>query len=337
MSQDRFSNEFDRLYVAMVTPYRRDFTVDEQALRGLLKYFVQPAFKDAGGGIIINPAAGDTYYLSREEKRRNVEIAAEECKGQMPIFAGISALTPEQGAMVARDAKEAGADGLFLCPPMGLSDITLSWDANKYPEVWLDMARAEVDAVDLPAITHPNAPGSGPFGGGLPIDATLRMCKEIPNIVGWKMIYSYDSSILVAQALRSLDRHVGILSATAKVFHENLATGYFDGSVTGSFNYAMEPMIDHINAWERRDINEACRIWDSSLRDMQYYIYSEFSRLHVRYKVATWLRGLIDLPFMHPPVPKPRQQEVLTIREHLTHAGLSVIPEADMNRLLNNL
>jgi hypothetical protein len=53
--------------------------------------------------------------------------------------------------------------------------------------------------------------------------------------------------------------------------------------------------------------------------------------------VATWLRGLIDLPFMHPPVPKPRQQEVLTIREHLTHAGLSVIPEADMNRLLNNL
>jgi 4-hydroxy-tetrahydrodipicolinate synthase len=337
MTQDRFSTKFDRLYIALVTPYRKDGKVDESALRKLLQYFMQPKFKDAGGGIIINPAAGDVYYLSREEKRRNVEIAVEECGRKVPIFAGISALTPDDGVKLAKDAKEAGADGLFLCPPMGLSDITLSWDANKYPEVWLDMAKAEVEAVDLPAITHPNAPSFGPFGSGLPLEPTLRMCREIPNIVGWKMIYSYDSSLVIARALRGLDRHVAILSATAKVFHENLATGYFDGSVTGSFNYAMEPMVDHINAWKRRNLNEACRIWENGLRDLQYYIYSEFTRLHVKYKAATWLRGLIPLPFMRPPVPKPKKEEILALRGFLTKLGLKLIPESDVNRVLKSL
>ncbi len=334
---DRFGKQYDRLYVAMVTPYEENGQVDEPALRKLLQYFMQPRFINAGGGIIINPAAGDTYYLSREEKRRNVEIAAEECKGKVPVFAGVSALTPEEGVKVAIDIKAAGGDGLFLCPPMGLSDITLSWDATRYPEVWLDMARAEVEAVDLPAITHPNAPSAGSFGPGLPLEPTLRMCREIPNIVGWKMIYSYESSLAVSLGLRSLQRHVGLLCANARVFHENLATGFFDGSVTGSFNYAMEPMIDHIVSWKRRDINESCRIWENGLRDLHYYIYSEFTRLHVKYKAATWLRGLIPLPFMRPPVPKPKKEEVLALRDLLGRAGLVVIPEEEVNRVLKRL
>lgn len=334
MSQNKFGKKYDRLYVAVVTPYKENYDIDESALRKLLQYFMQPRFVEAGAGIIINPAAGELYYLSREEKRRNVEIAVEECGGKIPIFSGVTDLRTEDAVKVAVDAKDAGADGIFLCPPMGLPDITLAWDANKYPEVWLDMAKAEVKATDLPAIVHPNAPSSGAFGSGLPLQATLKMCREIPNIVGWKMIYSYDSSLLIASALRALDRHVAILAAPAKVFHENLATGYFDGTVTGAFDYALEPMIDHINAWKSKDIDKACTIWESGLKDLQYYVYSEFSRLHVKYKAAAWLRELIPLPFMRPPGPKPKKEELFALRELLIKVGLDVIPEKEVNRLI---
>ena len=337
MSVDRFGTKFDCLYAAVVTPFKENYEVDETTLRRLLQYFMEPKFVDAGGGIIINPEAGELFYLNREEKRRNVEIAVEECGGKVPVFAGILDLRTEDAVKVAIDAKGAGADGLFLMPPMGTMEVVIAWDPDRYPEVWVDMAKAEVEAVDLPAIVHPSAPPSPEFGTGLPLGATLQMVKEIPNIVGWKMFQKYPASVRVARVLRTLDRHIAILPSDAFFFQENLATGYFDGAVTGSFNFAMEPMIDHINAWRRNDIVEARRIWKSGLEDLHAFVSSNYARIHIVYKAATWLRGLIPLPFMRPPVPKPRKEEVLTLHHLLTNLGLSVIPEEDINRIMVRL
>ena len=335
MSTD--DRKYDRLYVAILTPYKQDGSVDEAALRKFLQYFTQPKFLDAGGGMIINPEAGELFYLSREEKRRNVEIAMEECGDKMLVFAGVADLSTKDSVKVAIDAKEVGVDGIFLMPPLGSIDITACWDADKYPEVWIDMAKAQVDAVDLPAITHPVAMVTPEFGPGLPLSATLQMCKEIPNIVGWKMVYNYGGSRVIANALRSLDRHVAILEAPGNYFHEALATGYFDGTLSGSFCYAMEPMIDHINAWRRKDIDEARRIWHSGLAELHEYIYQGNKRLHIRYKAAAWLRDLIPNPFMRPPLPKPRKEEVLTLRSLLTKAGMNVIEESAFKKLVEQL
>lgn len=334
MKADRFGTKFDRLFVALVTPLKENYAVDEPALRKLLQYFMQPRFRDAGGAIIINPEAGELFALRREEKRRNVEIALEECGGKVPIFAGVIDINTEDAVKVAMDAKKVGADGLFLMPPIGSQDISMTWDAEKYPEVFVDMAKAEVEAVDLPAIVHPVGSPSPTFGIGLPLKATLQMCKEIPNIVGWKMTYSYPGAFIIAKELRKLDHHVGILRASARFFHENLATDYFDGTVSGSLNYAMEAMIDHIQAWKKKDLEEACRIWKTGLAELHEYVYADYSRLHVRYKIATWLRGLIPLPFMRPPMPKPRKEEVKALRELLAKTGLNVIPERDSDRVV---
>ncbi len=337
MSADRFGRKFDRLFVAVLTPMKEDYTIDEPAMRNFLRYFMQRKFIDAGGAIIINPEAGELFALRRQEKRRNVEIALEECGGKVPIFAGVIDINTEDAVKVAVDAKEVGADGLFLMPPIGSQDIGTTWNAEKYPEVFIDMAKAEVDAVDLPAIVHPVGSPSPAFGIGLPLNVTIEACTKIPNIVGWKMTYSDPGSIIIAKALRALDHHVGIFRAGARFFHENLATDYFDGTVTGSLNYAMESMIDHIGAWKRMRIEEACRIWKSGLEDLQEYVYSDYSRLHVRYKIATWLRALIPLPFMRPPMPKPRGEEVMALRHLLAKAGYEVIPERDSDSILKKI
>ena len=123
MSKDRFGTTYDRLFVAIVTPMKENYAVDEPALRKFLQYFMQPKFVDAGGAVVINPEAGELFYLDRKEKRRNVEIAVEECGGKVPVFAGVVDLTTEGSVQVAKDAKAAGADGLFLMPPMGTMDM----------------------------------------------------------------------------------------------------------------------------------------------------------------------------------------------------------------------
>ena len=154
-------------------------------------------------------------------------------------------------------------------PPIGSMDVTVAWDAERYPEVWIDMAKEICDAVDLPAITHPVTTSSAKYGTGLPLSATMKMCAEIPQIAGWKMTYSYGGFRTIARALRQLPRHVAILCASAVYFHEFLAWGRFDGTVTGSFNYAMEPMVNHIEAWRRDDVKAARLIWDSGLAELQ--------------------------------------------------------------------
>jgi 4-hydroxy-tetrahydrodipicolinate synthase len=327
------AEKYDRLYAAVITPFKPGMDeLDEAAQRSFLRYFMQSKFVDAGGGIVINPEAGEVFYLSREEARRNVEIAVEECGDKVPVFAGVIALTTKETITRTRDAKAAGAHGVFLIPPLGAIDVTSSWNPEKYPEVWIDMAKEVCDAVDLPAITHPVAPGGPVFGVGLPLSATLKMCTEIPQIIGWKMTYSYDGYRIIARALREFPRHVGIFAAAAVRFHENLATGQFDGTVSGSFNYAMEPMIDHIQAWQRRDVRAAQEIWDSGMAVLHEFVYGDYSRLHIRYKTACWLRGLIPEPFMRPPLPKPKVEEVRTLRDLLQQAGLNVISDKAVER-----
>jgi dihydrodipicolinate synthase/N-acetylneuraminate lyase len=68
MAKD-FGRRYDGLYVATVTPNERDsLRVDEEALRSFLRYLMKPRFVEAGGGIIINPEAGEIFVLTREKR-----------------------------------------------------------------------------------------------------------------------------------------------------------------------------------------------------------------------------------------------------------------------------
>ena len=325
-----FGDKYDRLYVPIVTPFKNNtYEPDESQLRSFLRVFLQPKYVEAGIGIIINPEAGEIFYLSREEIRKNVEITVNEVNGKVPVFAGVIANTTAGTVDVALDAKKAGVDGLFMIPPLGAIDVTIMWNSIKYPEVWLDMIKEVVKAVgDMPMICHPTVAPSPIYGIGLPLEPTIKICTEIKNIVGWKMTYSYEGYKIIASALRKLDRHVGIFGAGSKFFHESLACDELDGTVSGSWNYAPEPMLDHINAWRKENLKEARQIWKNGLEQLQRYVGSELSRLHVRYKIAAWLRGFISHPFMRPPIPKPQKEEIQSLRELLVSAGLNIIDDA---------
>jgi len=331
--------KYERMYVALLTPYKdNSFDIDENQMRSLIRLFLQPRYVDAGMGIIINPEAGEIFYLTREEKRRNVEIAIEEVKGKVPVFAGVSDVTTAGTIQVALDAKKAGVDGMFLIPPIGAGDVTTTWNAVKYPEVMVDLAKEVVKAVgDMPMIVHPTCTDSIAYGQGLPVEVVLKMCSEVKNIIGWKMTYNYTGYRIVSRALRKMNRRVGVLAASSIYFHENLAAEMFDGTVTGSFNYGLEAMIDHILAWRRKDIDEARKLWNSGHAELHEYVYSEFSRLHIRYKVGAWLRGFISNPFMRPPMPKPRKEEVEILYNLLSKAGLSVIDRAKADAVAKEL
>ena len=323
------TNIADRYYAAVLLPLTPALKIDEPAYRKFIQYFLRNERFRNLGGLCINPEAGEIFYLTRAEKRRVLEIAMEEAQGQLPILAGTWALTTEECVETARDAKMLGADGIFVTPPGGAQDVTSCWDADRYPEVWTDMIKAQDRAVDLPIVTHPVSGSMPPFSPGLPVKATVQICKDVPNIVGWKMTYAfYEGYRAVASGLRSLNRHVAVMGALASRFHEYNLIRMFDGTLSGFWNFSLEPMLGHLEAWGKRDLEAACRIWDGGLSQLQDYI-ADMGRLHIRYKTATWLRGLIPSPFMRPPMPRPLQAEIDTIYTLLKNVGLPVIEKSE--------
>jgi hypothetical protein len=104
-------------------------------------------------------------------------------KGEVPVFAGAIAPATADTVQVAIDAKEVGADGIFVIPPMGAIDVTTAWDSFKYPEVWLELLKALRKGVgDMPFICHPTGTQSIRYGEGLPVElgascGSSRICR----------------------------------------------------------------------------------------------------------------------------------------------------------------
>ena len=319
--------QYDRLFVAMLLPLRADESIDEQGLRKLVRYYVEKQKSTPRLALIVNPEAGEVFYLTAEEQLLVIKIAQEEVRGAFPVYTGIFANTTKGLAEMARKASDLKVDGLFLMPPTGAMDVTIAWDAARYPEVFADSIGAVTKAAPhLPILIHPTASPTAAYGVGLPVEATMNILDKYPQVVGWKMVYNYEGNRKVSRSIRSLPRHVAILGANAMLFHENLAMGHFDGTVTGSFNYALEPMVEHIAAWEKGDVELARKIWWSNgLSELQEYIYQTFGRLHVRYKAACWLRGLIESPLMRQPMPAPRKEEVEKLYQLYSKMDVSLI------------
>lgn len=330
------TTEYDKMFVASVTPYRPGTEdIDEVAFRNYMRYWAQPKFVDAGGAILVSPEAGEAFYTTPREKVRLAEIALEEAGDRTIVFSGVMQTTTKACLEEARALKSAGVHGVFLMPPIGTIDIVAAWDPNKNPEVWIDQLRTIADEVELPVIIHP----TGGMYFAMPLEAGMKIVDAVPQIVGYKMITADTEAM--AKALRAYKkRHVGVLLAGAAAMHPAILGGYFDGTVSGSWNYAMEPTLEAIvAARDEQDIAKAERIWGDGLLALHRTVTNRDKgyRLHSSYKICTWLRGLIPDPFLRAPQRRLPLEEVIEFREAIKAAKLEVISDDAIRKAYPNL
>lgn len=95
-----------------ITPSDTDGRVDAAALRRLLEPLATAGVDSIG----LLGSTGTYAYLSRDERRRAVEIAAETVSGRAPLLVGIGALRTDEAIRLARDARAAGAAAGLLAP-----------------------------------------------------------------------------------------------------------------------------------------------------------------------------------------------------------------------------
>ncbi|MGH9575370.1 MAG: 4-hydroxy-tetrahydrodipicolinate synthase [Candidatus Acidiferrales bacterium] len=154
---------------ALVTPFRRDLSLDEEALRRLLRRQI-----DAGIDFLVPcGTTGESPTLSHEEQVRVVKITVEEARGEVPVVAGAGGNNTAHVIEMAREFASCGATGILSVAPY----------YNKPTQEGLyQHYKALAEGVSLPIIVY-NIPGRT----GVNIEpSTLVRLAQIENIVGVK-------------------------------------------------------------------------------------------------------------------------------------------------------
>ncbi|MGA7796704.1 MAG: 4-hydroxy-tetrahydrodipicolinate synthase [Candidatus Acidiferrales bacterium] len=154
---------------ALVTPFRKDLSLDEETLRRLVRRQI------AGGINFLVPCGttGESPTLSHEEHMRVVAITLEEAKGKVPVLAGAGGYDTRHVIEMAREIERMGAEGILSVTPY----------YNKPTQEGLyHHFKAIAAAVSLPIILYNVPPRTN-----VNIDPpTLRRLSEIENIIGVK-------------------------------------------------------------------------------------------------------------------------------------------------------
>jgi 4-hydroxy-tetrahydrodipicolinate synthase len=158
--------KFEGIIPAITTPFDRDLAIDTEALTANVEHLIGAGVH----GIVGTGTMGESSSLSRDERREVLELIVAGTDGRVPVVAGIAAATAAIATEYAADAKQAGASGLMVLPPLlyegGFDEIAAYF-------------RTVCEAVDLPVIAYNNPAAAG---YDLSAETLVRLSAEIEQI-----------------------------------------------------------------------------------------------------------------------------------------------------------
>jgi 4-hydroxy-tetrahydrodipicolinate synthase len=155
---------------ALVTPFKKDGSLDEKALRRLVDFQI----KNGVEALIPVGTTGESPTLTYKEHYRVFDVVIEQANGRAKIFAGTGSNNTAEAIEQSKHAKKAGADAALVVGP---------YYNKPSQEGYFQHYRALADAVDIPIIVY-NVPGR--TGGNIEASTTLRLAAEIPSIMAVK-------------------------------------------------------------------------------------------------------------------------------------------------------
>ena len=154
---------------ALVTPFRKDQSLDEETLRKLIRRQIQ-----AGINFLVPcGTTGESPTLTHAEHLRVVEITLEEAKGKVLVLAGAGGYNTAEVIELAKELSHMGADGILSVTP---------YYNKPTQEGLVQHFKAIAKAVPLPIVVY-NIQGRTAVNVE---PATLNRLAEIDNIVGVK-------------------------------------------------------------------------------------------------------------------------------------------------------
>jgi len=283
---------------ALVTPFRRDLSLDEDALRRLVRRQIE-----AGVDFLVPcGTTGESPTLSHDEQVQVVKITVGEARGKTPVVAGAGGNDTAHVIKMAREFAACGANGILSVAPY----------YNKPTQEGLyQHYKALAEAVALPIILY-NIPGRT----GVNIEpATLARLAKIENIVGVKEASGNISQM--ATVLASVPKDFTVLSGDDGITLPLMALGG-RGVISVASNEIPAEMTRIAKLANANDFAAARELHDRwfPLMDVNFI---ETNPIPVKSALA--LMGLCEPVFRLPMVP-PKPENLAKIRAVVESSGL---------------
>lgn len=138
---------FKTIFPAVSVPLNDDYSINEPEFRAYLRW-IKTFYGKGMDGLVCNGHTGEITGLTRAERKRVVEICAEECGDVMTIISGVNCENTAESIEMAKEAKEAGADGILLMPP----HMWLRFGMN--PDAPFEYVKDVAEGADIDIIIH---------------------------------------------------------------------------------------------------------------------------------------------------------------------------------------
>jgi 4-hydroxy-tetrahydrodipicolinate synthase len=272
---------------ALVTPFRRDQSLDEEAVRRLARRQIE-----AGINFLVPcGTTGENPTLTRKDHLRVVEIVVEEAiKEHIPVLAGAGGYNTAEVIELATEVKAAGADGILSVTP---------YYNRPSQEGLYQHYKAIAAAVEIPIVVY-----SVQSLTGVNIEpATMKRLAEIDTIVGVKE--ASGNLAQVASILAQVPDRFNVLSGDDAVALPVIALGG-RGLISTTSNEIPAEMAELVDTSRRGDLVAARQI----LRRYLPLIEVNFIESNpIPVKAAMAAMGLLEAVWRLPLVaPKPESQ-----------------------------
>ena len=191
---------------ALVTPFKGR-SVDEEALRRLVRFQV----KNGTSALVPCGSTGEAATLHLNEYRRAVEVVDDEADGRVPVIAGVASNDTEKAVVLAKSARDAGADALLVLVP---------YYNKPTQEGMFRHFGAVAKAVPLPTVAY-NIPGR--TGVNMAPATLARIAAAYPNIFAVKE--ASGSIEQVSETILACPKGFTVLSATTSLTVPMMALG----------------------------------------------------------------------------------------------------------------
>lgn len=223
----------------LVTPFRADGTIDEQAHRAEVRHMVERA---GVHGLAVCGSTGEGHTLSTEETRRIVGWTVEEVRGRVPVIAGIITDSTQSTIERARALADLGVAALQVTP--------VHYVFRPDDEAMVRHFGAIADGTGMPVIIYNVVPWSY-----LLPPLLVRILREVDGVIGVKQSAS-DMKALADLLLLSeeagIRERVRILSAVDALLYPSFCLGS-DGAVAAILSAAPEACVALWEAVRRGD------------------------------------------------------------------------------------
>ena len=237
---------FEGSFVAIVTPFNDDGSLDDDKLKELIEFQIE----NGTHGIVPCGTTGESPTLTHDEHDHVVELTVETADGRVQVIAGAGSNSTVEALRLTQHAKAVGADGALVITPY----------YNKPTQNGLYAHFMHIaDQVDIPVVVY-NVPGR--TGTDLQT-TTLAKLATHQNIIGLKEATGQLSR--AREAVNACDDKFTVLSGDDVNTLPIMAVGG-KGVISVLANVAPKEVADMCNTFKAGDLQTAQQIHHQTMQ-----------------------------------------------------------------------